>query len=344
MQVRELRNGDQALWDQYVRCSELSTPYHLSGWKDVLQDVFCSETHYLLAEENNKIVGVLPLLHIKSILTGHYFTSLPGGLCAESEQAAEALMDQGKELVKATKARYLILRDGRKKWNFPGLVTDEEHITFIVELDQDLEKVKGDFKKRTRQLVNQATRSGLVSATGLENLAEYYPIYAQAMRELGTPTLGFVFFKSLANHLPDETNLLTVYLDSRIVGGGFMAPFKETVYCTWAGMLREYYPLHSVHLLVWNSITYAFNNGFQRVDLGRCRKNSGAYVFKKDFGANCMQLYQQCYLNGTKAPPSVGAAMEDDPTYRTFVKIWRKLPLQMTEFIGPKLRRRVPFG
>lgn len=344
MEVREFLNGNQAEWDQFVRGSEFSTPYHLSSWKDVMQEVFGSETHYLLAEENNKIIGVLPLLHIKSVITGNYFTSLPGGLCADSEAAAEALIEQGKELVKTAGAKYLILRDGRKKWDLPGLVTDEEHTTFIVELASDLETVKGEFKKRTRQLVNQAIRSGLVSAVGMENLTDYYPIYAQAMRELGTPTLGLAFFQSMADHLPDESNLLTVYHDSQIVGGGFMAPFKETIYCTWAGMLREFYPLHSVHLLVWSSIMYAFNNGFQWVDLGRCRKNSGAYVFKKDFGSKCKQLYQQSYLNGTSTPPSVGAALTEDPSYRTFVKIWRMLPLQVTEFLGPKLRKRVPFG
>lgn len=344
MEVREFRNEDQAQWDQYVRGSEISTPYHLSGWRDVLQEVFGSETHYLLAEDNNQIVGILPLLHIKSVLIGHHFTSLPGGLCAESESGAEALMEQGKQLVKTTKAKYLILRDGRKKWDLPGLVTDEEHITFMLELDTDLELVKSDFKKRTRQLVNKAVHSGLVSAIGMKNLAEYYPIYAQAMRELGTPSPGLNFFKSIAAHFPEESNLLTVYHDNRIVGGGFMAPFKDTIYCTWAGMLREFYPLHSAHLLVWSTIIYAFNNGFQWVDLGRCKKNSGAYAFKKDFGAESKQLYQQCYLNGNSTPPSVGAAMEGNPSYRTFVKIWRRLPLQMTEFLGPKLRKRVPFG
>jgi serine/alanine adding enzyme len=344
MEVRELRNGDQAQWDQYVRGSEISTPYHLSGWKDVLKDVLGSETHYLLAEDNNRIVGVLPLLHIKSVLTGHHFTSLPGGLCAESEPIAEALLEQGVELVRTTKAKYLILRDGRKKWDLPGLVTDEQHITFMLELDSDLESIKSDFKKRTRQLVNKAMRSGLGSAIGMENLAEFYPIYAQAMKELGTPSLGFAFFESMADHFPDESNLLTVYFDSRIVGGGFMAPFKDTIYCTWAGMLREFYPLHSVHLLYWNTIAYAFNNGYQRVDMGRCRKNSGTYTFKKDFGAKCKQLYQQFYLNGTSTPPSVGAEMKEDPSYRTFVNIWRRLPLQMTEYLGPKLRKRVPFG
>lgn len=344
MLVKEFKNGEQAQWDEYVHASEYSTPYHLSGWKDVLQEVFDIETHYLLALENDEVVGVLPLLHIKSLLTGHYITSLPGGLCAECESSAELLLEQAKKLVRETNARYLILRDGRKRWDLPGLVTDEEHITLMVRLDTDLELVKSEFKKRTRQLVNKAVQSGLESETGLENLPEYYPVYAQAMKELGTPSPGIDFFMSMAAHFPEESNLLTLYYDDRIVGGGFMAPFKDTVYCTWAGMLREYYSLRSSHLLVWNTITYAFNHGFQWVDLGRCKKNSGSYVFKKDFGAEPRQLYQQSFLNGTSTPPSVGAAMEEDPGFRTFVKIWRLLPIQVTEYLGPKLRKRVPFG
>ncbi len=344
MEVRELRDGDWVQWDEYVRCADLSTPYHLVRWKNVLEETFGSETHYFYLAENGKIIGVLPLVHINSVLAGHYVTSLPGGLCAENEQAAEILLLRAEQLVKASGAKYLILRDGRKKWDLPNLITDENHITFMIELNSDPELTKSTFKKRTRQLVNKAVRSNLESVPGMENLAEYYPVYAQAMKELGTPTLGFAFFRSMAENLPGESNLLTIYHEDRIVGGGFMAPFKETVYCTWAGTLREYYRLRPVHLLVWSTINYATDRGFHWLDLGRCRKESGTYVFKKDFGAEPLQLYQQFYLNGPHQPPSVGADMEDDPKYRAFVKIWRWLPIPITEFLGPKLRKRVPFG
>ena len=67
-------------------------------------------------------------------------------------------------------------------------------------------------------------------------------------------------------------------------------------------------------------------------------------MFKKDFGSEGQQLYQQFYLNGITQPPAVGAGMEEELKYRLFVKIWRRLPLPVAEALGPQLRRRMPFG
>ena len=38
----------------------------------------------LLAQEGDQTLGVLPLLHINSRLAGHFFTSMPGGLCCRA--------------------------------------------------------------------------------------------------------------------------------------------------------------------------------------------------------------------------------------------------------------------
>jgi FemAB-related protein (PEP-CTERM system-associated) len=344
MIVREIRRGEEDRWDEFVSSCQTSTPQHLYAWKQVMEETLNSETHYLLAEEKGNITGVLPLIHVKSLITGHYITSLPGGLCTEDVETAGTLLEHAKEFVRATNARYLILRDGHKKWEFPYLVTDEEHVTFLIDVSPNLDQIKRTMKKRSRQLVNQASNNGLKATLGLDNLSVYYPIYARAMQEIGTPTLGLGFFKSVATHLPTRTNLIIVNHDDKIAGGGFISPFKQTVTCLWSGLLRNYYELQISHLLYWETIKYSHLNGYQYLDLGRCRKNSGGFEFKKGFGGQVQQLYQQFYLNGIAQTPIVGAEMKENYKYRIFVAIWRKLPQLMTEVLGPKLRKQMPFG
>jgi hypothetical protein len=55
-------------------------------------------------------------------------------------------------------------------------------------------------------------------------------------------------------------------------------------------------------------------------------------------------LYQQYFLNGLSQPPAVGGTRADDVQYRSFVNVWQRLPISMTEFLGPHLRKRMPFG
>lgn len=344
MIVREIQPGEAHLWDAYARHSPFSTPQHLYTWKKVMEDVFHSETHYLISEENGTITGLLPLIHINSLLAGHYLTSQPGGICADNDIAAGLLFKHAREFVLTHKAKYLILRDGRKKWNLPDVVTDEEHITFLNEIPSDLDQLKSSLRKKTRWRVNQATKNGITAALGLENLDQYYPTYARAMQELGTPTLGLDFFKSAATHLPNETNLITLYYGDKIVGGGFLAPFKNTVYCSWSGLLHEHYDLHISYRTAWEAIKYAHEHGYQWVDLGRCKKNSGGHEFKQQFNGQVQQLYQQIYLNGIERVPTVGVAKAADWKFRFFIRIWRILPLPIANALGPILRRQMPFG
>jgi FemAB-related protein (PEP-CTERM system-associated) len=344
LQIRELGNQNRAQWDEFVARSEDSNFFLPTPWKNVLEDVFGSDTHYFMATENGQVVGVLPLVYVKSVLSGHFVSSLPGGMVADNYEAADALLERGKDLVRNSGASYLILRDSRTKWELPGLVTDEEHVSFAIEVDRDLEEVKGSFKKRTRQLVNQSERGELKLLVGLEVLDEFYQVYARAMRSLGTPTPGLEFFKSAGSHLPENMSLLAACYGNRIVGGGFISPFGDVVYCTWSGILREYYGLRPSHFLIWETIKYARENGYRHVDLGRSGKGSGAYAFKKDFGGQVVQLYQQTYLNKPGQAPAVGHSMNEDVKFRAFTAVWRRLPLPVTEFLGPRLRKRIPFG
>lgn len=344
MQVLELQDRDREEWDSYVLGSARATVFQLAGWQAVMQGALGLRCHFLLAKEGEQMAGVLPLLHVQSKLAGHFFTSMPGGICAEGEIAAHALVEHAKELVRANRASYLILRDSRRRWDLADLVTNDDHVTLMVQLAADPNQVLRNFQKRTRQLVNSALRNGLRVKTGTEHLEGFYPTYALAMRDLGTPSPGIGFFRNIVTQFPAFTNLITIYSADRVVGGGFLAPFRDTVYCTWAGLLREFYEQRSSHLLIWETIRYGCQEGFQWVDLGRCKKGSGGYVFKKDFGSEGQQLYQQFYLNGITQPPAVGAGMEEELKYRLFVKIWRRLPLPVAEALGPQLRRRMPFG
>ena len=347
MEVLELRERDKKKWDEYVRGSPRATVFHLAGWKDVMQNTFGHRFHYLFAREGDQIRGLLPLLHIKSRLSGHFLTSMPGGLCVDEDdngEAAERLIERAKELVRTNEARYLVLRDSHHRWDVPELVTNEDHCTLVVKLSGDPEQVWRKIKKRARQLTNKAIRAEVEVVIGPDALDDFYPVYLRAMREMGTPTLGLRFFRNVASQVPAHFDLMIVRHDRQTLGGGCMAPFKDTVYCTWGGMLREFYDLRPNHLLYWETLKYGCENGFQWVDLGRSQRDSGTFTFKRNWGAEPRPLYQQYYLNGTSQPPPVGSSMKADAKYRLLANVWRRLPLPVTEILGPQLRKRMPFG
>ena len=76
-------------WDEYVKQHPNGTFFHLSGWEIVISRSFGHNTKYLMAVENSRIVGVLPLGHINSTFFGNALVSTPfcvyGGAIADNE-------------------------------------------------------------------------------------------------------------------------------------------------------------------------------------------------------------------------------------------------------------------
>ncbi len=339
-----MQEQDRADWDEYVRHSPQASVYHLSGWKDVMSGTFGLPAHYLFTREKAQITGILPLLHIDSRLSGHRFSSMPGALCAEDRESALALFERAMELVTAHGAKYLIMRDGRCKWDLPGVVTNEDHCTLVVRLPADPEQLWRQFDRRVRQATNKAIQADLEIVIGAEHLEVFYPVYSRSMRDLGTPTLGIEFFRNVLKQFPGHFTVFMVRRGSEILGGGLVAFFQGTVYNTWGGMLRSCYHLNPNYILYWKTLEYACQNHFDWVDLGRSGVDSGTYRFKKHWDGEPRPLYQQYYLNGIGHPPAVGSGRKADLKYRAFTGIWSRLPLAVTEFLGPFLRKRVPFG
>ena len=92
--INELTEKEFPRWDAFVMACPQATFFHRAGWQHLLEQVFGHRTHYLCAVADNRITGVLPLAHVKSVLFGNALTSLPfavyGGVAAGDEASAAA--------------------------------------------------------------------------------------------------------------------------------------------------------------------------------------------------------------------------------------------------------------
>src|SRR5713101_6806551 len=88
--------ADAALWEEFVNADTQCCNYHRWGWKRVIENSFRWPTYYLMAREDTRVLGILPLVWQKSRLFGSFLTSMPflnsGGVVAQSESAKDALL------------------------------------------------------------------------------------------------------------------------------------------------------------------------------------------------------------------------------------------------------------
>ena len=80
-------------WDAFVAAMPAGTFFHRAAWSRVIETAFGHRSHYMLAEQDGAITGVLPLAHVSTTLFGNTLVSTPfcvygGPLAADHETAA----------------------------------------------------------------------------------------------------------------------------------------------------------------------------------------------------------------------------------------------------------------
>jgi FemAB-related protein (PEP-CTERM system-associated) len=344
MQVLELHGEDKPAWDDYVWRSPQAVPYHLIGWKEVMERTYGYPSHYLMAKDGGRIEGVMPLFEIKSRIVGDSLATLPGGLCAESEEAAVALVERAKEITVNIDAKYLAIRDSRREWD-AGLVSVSRHCTMMRDLPLQTDALWKSLNKKLRRHIRIARKSDLqVSIGGKEYLDDFYTVLCAFLRGVGTPVFSRTFLHNVAKELGDHLLILSVRWEGQLIGAYAAFLFQDTIFGAWGGSLYRYLDRRPNHMLYWQYMQYGCEHGFKHIDLGRSLQGSGQYKFKKGWGSQSQPLYQQYFLNGLEMAPDVSSRMEADYRYRLFIWLWQKLPLPVTQWVGPKIRRHVPFG
>ena len=101
-------------WDEYVAGHPRASNYHQIGWKSVVEHGFGHKTQYLCAREGGIVVGVLPLVIMKSRLFGRFAVSMPffnyGGILADNDMVEETLLASAKRVAIVEQASHMELR------------------------------------------------------------------------------------------------------------------------------------------------------------------------------------------------------------------------------------------
>ena len=79
--VRIANKGDIERIDDYIERVDSSSLYHNYRWGMVVEKTFGHNSYYLLGENSDRnIQGILPIIHMKSLLFGNFLIPFRHGL------------------------------------------------------------------------------------------------------------------------------------------------------------------------------------------------------------------------------------------------------------------------
>jgi len=330
-------------WNNYVEQHEKSQLYHLFEWKSVIQKSFSHDACYFYAVENsNKWKGILPLIHINSLLFGNYAVSLPffnhGGMLADDVNTEQALLDAAINYFRDKKTTHFELRcDDQKQFKLP---VKKSKISMFLDFPPSPEDLFKSFPSKLRSQIRRPEKENMhFKSGGLELLEDFYKVFSVNMRDLGTPVYSKKLFANILKAFPKKSWLGVVYSKNIPVAAGFIIGYKKMMEIPWASSLRKYNRFSPNMMLYWHMLKLAMENGFKVFDFGRCTPGEGTYKFKKQWGAREHQLYWYYWLKKGDALPEMNP---DNPKYKLAIGLWQKLPVWITKIIGPSIVKNLP--
>ena len=329
--------------DRYVETAGTSTLYHRTGWTSVLEKSFGHKSIYLLCVDRDETVrGVLPLVHMNSLVFGNFLVSMPffnyGGVCAESEGSRSLLIEEAVRIANDVGASHIELRQESPLQN--GFPSRTSKVSMRLDLPSSPEDLLRSFPSKLRSQVKRPQKEGMTTRIGrFEELDGFHHVFSVNMRKLGTPVLPKRFFRDILVQFPDESWICSVYLNRVPVASGFLVAFKNRLEIPWASSLSEFNRYSPNMLLYWGCLEFACRSGFKVFDFGRSTAGEKTYKFKEQWGARPVQLHWHYWLRDGGGMPDLTTG---NPKFKLAIALWKRLPLSVTKIIGPRVIRNIP--
>jgi len=329
-------------WQAFVDAAPAASNYHRWGWRTVIERSFGWQAFYLMAEEGDRIQGILPLVWQKSWLFGNFLTSLPflnaGGVVAGTQEIAEALIQEAIKIGQRVGAQHIEFRH-RQDPHF-GLPTKTNKVAVVLEVGPDEEKMFESFRREVRTKIRKTLKLGLTAEVrGADVLEDFYEVFAHTMRDLGTPVYGRDFFEEIFRTFPSETHICVVRQQGKAIAASMMVGFRDTLETVWGASLHQYNSLSPNMLMYWKMICFTLERGYRVFDFGRSTVGSGPHHFKLQWGSVEVPLHWNYWLAHHDELPEMNP---QNPKYRLAIWAWQHLPLPVTKLIGPSIVRCLP--
>jgi hypothetical protein len=86
-------------------------------------------------------------------------------------------------------------------------------------------------------------------------------------------------------------------------------------------------------------LAFAVERGFGTFDFGRSTPNEGTFHFKRQWGAEPLELVWEYWTANGVPVPNVSPA---NPKFRAAIRMWQHLPVPLATALGPHIVRNIP--
>ncbi len=288
--LNPLKHAD---WDTLIRRFPEASSFHSVEWTRVLCDSYGYLPCYLVFGDRESPSGIVPLMEIRSFLTGIRGVSLP------FSDNCLPLLDGSIDRQKVIEAIFSYGRSaGWKEFEFRGgdllvdtLSPSAWYYRHKLSLQKDCDALFVSLKHNTRNNIRKAQKSGVVitKSHGPEDMEKFYKLNVHTRKKHGLPPQPLSFFRKLHEYIiaQRQGSIITAHVNGECVSGVICLEFGRNVIVKYAATGGTSLEVRPNNLLIWELIQRYHDEGFHAIDFGRTDPpNDGLRRFKNSWNVD----------------------------------------------------------
>ncbi len=317
-----------------------ATAFHQPGWMRAVERATGHEALVAWVRRSGEPVAAVPLTLARSRLFGRALVgsgfAVDGGAVVADAAAAAGLSRVVRDF--ATRERVAVeLRGGAPMPEFTS--APPTHVTFARDIAGDRDSLLKAIPRKQRAEVRKSFERNLMvtHSTDSRERAAHHAVYAQSVRNLGTP----VFPRALFDAVLDEPGLDS---DITVVRDASGTPLSAVLTLYYRGIAIPYWGGGTAaarreranEALYFGLMEHAVTRGCTRFDFGRSKVGSGPATFKKNWGFEAREVRALGWTPDGVRPRSVDSLSASN-AWKT--RLWQRLPLSVANRLGPPIAR-----
>ena len=292
--------------------------------------------HYLALRHEGAALGLAACFEKPDIIGRPSLMTVPGGFWAVDETAEKALIREMERLCVSRRLRGPILKDLLS----PLLSKKQGRVVYraLRPLPEDSEKLWASYTSNLRRKVRKAEKNGFQIVTN-SDVDNFHSIWAERMRDLGTPPVPRRLFRNLASCFGGRLSVMTAYAGEEPAGGALIVRSGKYATDLYFGSRTRFFSDYLNNYLYHRMLLWGIEAGCHVFDLGRSVPQSGNERFKQQYGAELSPLFSYPEKKAPGGRSKTGVRFAD-----WGIGAWKRLPVWLSNRLGPKIRRYLPYG
>ena len=336
----DLRDRNEAARIESFVAERDATPFHRPAWLRAVEQGTGQRALGLIAEKRGAVTGWLPLTEVRFPLFPAALVSsgfaVGGGIIADTTSAALRLSEAATELAQRRACACVELRGGEVPSDWE--MVSGKHASFAAPLADSDEAQLVWITRRQRADVRKSLERPFAVSTGSGEAerAAHYAMYAESVRNLGTPVFPRALFDAVLDGFGEDADILTLHLDGAPIASVLTLYHRGVAMPYWGGGTFAARAMKANERMYYELMCHARRRGCHTFDFGRSKIGSGPYTYKKNWGFTPEALTYGAWHAPGHATRNVDPTSE---AYSAKIALWKRLPLSVANRLGPPIAR-----